>query len=259
MANFEIPASMYMSSPLKTVRGTSFIDHAHRQLQQFRVSALPVVDEDEQVIGVISRTDVLKVGRREANSRPDARLLAFPAKPIQEFMTPEPVTVPGDTPLSKVADLMVKRRIHRIFVEEGGKTVGLVTTRDLMRAIREKQIRHPLSQYMSSPLFTIRASEPVSMAAERLEKARVTGLVVVDDEWPVGIFTQVEALESRELPRETLMEEVMNPAILVLDEETPVYRAAAQASVMQARRVVTTRNGNAVGIVTGLDFAKIVS
>jgi len=97
------------------------------------------------------------------------------------------------------------------------------------------------------------------MAAERLEKARVTGLVVVDDEWPVGIFTQVEALESRELPRETLMEEVMNPAILVLDEETPVYRAAAQASVMQARRVVTTRNGNAVGIVTGLDFAKIVS
>jgi len=258
MANFEIPAREYMSSPLKTVRGSSFIDHAHRQLQQLRVSALPVVDDDDRVVGVISRTDVLKVGRREANTRPGARLLAFPAKPISEFMTPDPISVSADTPLSEVAALMQKHRVHRIFVDEDGETVGLVTTRDLMHAIREKQVRYPLSDYMSSPLFTIRATEPVSMATERLEKARITGLVVVDDEWPVGIFTQVEALESREHPRDTPVEEVMNPAILVLDEHTPVFRAAAQASVMQARRVVVTRDGGPEGIVTGLDFARIV-
>jgi CBS domain-containing protein len=97
------------------------------------------------------------------------------------------------------------------------------------------------------------------MAAERLEKARVTGLVVVDGDWPVGIFTQVEALESRELPRQTPVEEALNPAVLVLDEHTPVFRAAAQAAAMEARRVVVTSDGTPVGIVTGLDFAGIVA
>lgn len=258
MASFQVAAREYMSSPLKTVRASSFIDHAHRQLQQFRVSALPVVDEDDRVVGVISRTDVLQVGKREANSRPGAHLLAFPAKPISEFMTPDPISTPADTPLAEVANLMVKNRIHRVFLTDADGTVGLVTTRDLMRAIREQQLATPLGKYMSSPLFTIRASEPISLASERLGKAKVTGLVVVDGDWPVGIFTQLEALESRELPRDTPTEACMNPGILVLDEATPIYRAAAQASVMQARRIVVTRSGNAVGIVTGLDFAKIV-
>lgn len=259
MANFQVAAREYMSAPVKTLRGSSFIDHAHRQLQQLRISALPVVDEDGGVIGVISRTDVLKVGRREANSRPASSLLDFPAKPVRDFMTPDPETVPLDTPLSEVAALMVSQRVHRVFLGEEGRVEGIITTRDLMQAIREKQVRNPISEYMSSPLFTIRASEPVAMATERLEKARITGLVVVDKEWSVGVFTQVEALESRDLPRDTPVEEVMNPGILVLDEDTPVFRAAAQAAVMQARRVVVTVDGKPEGIVTGLDFARIVA
>lgn len=259
MANFQVPARDYMSSPLHTIRASSFIDHAHRQLQHFRVSALPVVDDDDQVVGVISRTDVLEVGRREAGSRPDSRLLAFPAKPVSEFMTPDPVRVGPDTPLAEVAGLMLKHRIHRVFVEENGACEGVVTTRDLMRAIREKRVNQPLSQYMSTPIFTIRASEPASLATQRLEKARITGLAVVDDEWPVGIFTQVEALAARELPRDTPTEEVMNPAILVLDADTPIHRAAAQAASMEVRRVIALDDDKPVGIVTGLDFARVVS
>lgn len=258
MANFHVPASDYMSSPLMTIRASSFIDHAHRQLQQLRVSALPVVDDEDRVVGVISRTDVLNVGRSEAGRRPDARLLAFPARPISDFMTPDPITVIPDTPLAEVGKIMLKERIHRVFVGEGDEALGVVTTRDLMRAIREKRVNHPLSRYMSSPIFTIRTQEPVSMATDRLEKAKVTGVVVVDGEWPVGVFTQVEALAARELPRDTAVEDVMNPAILVLDQDTPVYRAAAQAGAMEVRRVVAMEDGRPSGIVTGLDFARVV-
>lgn len=258
MANFQVPAREYMSSPLLTIRASSFIDYADRQLQHFRVSALPVVDAEERVVGVISRTDVLEVGRREAGSRPDSRLLAFPAKPVSEFMTPDPVSVAPDTPLSEVAKLMLSHRIHRVFVEEEGVARGVVTTRDLMRAIREKRVNQPLSRYMSSPIFTIRASEPVSLAAQRLENARVTGLVVVDEDWPVGVFTQVEALGARELPRDTATEDVMNPAILVLDADTPIHRAAAQGAAMDVRRVIVLEDDEPAGIVTGLDFARVV-
>ena len=258
MANFKVAVAEYMTSPLLSVRATSFIDHAHREMQKSQVSALPVMDEDDRLVGVISRTDVLKAGRREAGSSRDARLLAFPAKPVSEFMTPDPIVLDAEAPLADAAQLMLEHRIHRVFVEEGGEPVGIVTTRDLMRAIREKRVNEPLSAYMSSPLFTIRASEPVSLATERLEKARVTGLVVLDGEWPVGVFTQAEAMESRDVARDTAVEDVMNPAILVLDAQTPLHRAAAQAGTMDARRVVVIEGNRPAGIVTGLDFAKVV-
>ncbi|MEX2530727.1 MAG: CBS domain-containing protein [Gemmatimonadota bacterium] len=258
MANFQVPAAEYMTSPLISLRATSFIDYAHREMQKSQVSALPVVNEDDRLVGVISRTDVLKAGRREAGSSRDARLLAFPAKPVSDFMTPDPVVVEAETPLAEAARLMLEHRIHRVFVEEEGTAVGIVTTRDLMRAIGEKRVKEPLSTYMSSPLFTIRASEPVSLATERLEKARVTGLVVLDGEWPVGVFTQSEAMESRDVARDTAVEDVMNPAILVLDARTPLHRAAAQAGTMNARRVVVIDGNRPAGIVTGLDFARVV-
>lgn len=258
MANFQVAAAEYMTSPLISLKATSFIDHAHREMQKSQVSALPVVNEDERLIGVISRTDVLKAGRREAGSSRDARLLAFPAKPVSDFMTPDPVVVDAETPLAEAARLMLEHRIHRVFVREEGTAVGIVTTRDLMRAIGEKRVKEPISTYMSSPLFTIRASEPVSLATERLEKARVTGLVVLDGEWPVGVFTQSEAMESRDVARDTAVEDVMNPAILVLDARTPLHRAAAQAGAMNARRVVVIDGNRPAGIVTGLDFARVV-
>lgn len=50
-----------------------------------------------------------------------------------------------------------------------------------MRAVLKKRVSNPLSEYMSSPAFTVRASEPISLATERLKRARVSGLVVVDE------------------------------------------------------------------------------
>jgi predicted transcriptional regulator len=177
----------------------------------------------------------------------------------REAMTTEPAALQADAPLSDVAKLMLERRIHRILIEEDGETIGIVTSRDLMRAIREKKLNHPLSRYMSAPLFTVRATEPVSLATERLEKAGVTGLVVVDDEYPVGVFTQFEALDARDVRRETAVEEVMNVAILLLRSDMPIYRAAAQAAAMEVRRIVAMEYSKAVGIVTGFDFARVVA
>jgi len=175
-------------------------------------------------------------------------------------MTPSPSTVGLETPLSQAAETMVRDRVHRAFVDsDDGRTTGVVTTRDLMRAISEKRMSQPVSEFMSSPVFTIRASEPVSMATERLGKARVTGLVVVDDERPVGVFSQLEALSARDVARETAVEELMSPAILILSSRTPIHRAAAQAASMDARRIVVMDGDRVVGIVTGLDFARITA
>ena len=76
------------------------------------------------------------------------------------------------------------------------------------------------------------------------------------DGWPVGVFTQREALEARHQARKTPVDEVMNPAMLSLEADTPLHRAAAQAEALRVRRVIVVRNRQIEGILTGVDFAR---
>lgn len=259
MANFEVPARTYMSSPLASVHQGDSLDEVHRRLQESGFSALPVVDDAGKVVGVLSRSDLLRLGSRDSETDPRSPLLVFPERTAGDEMTPSPTAVSPDARLADAAEIMIGDRVHRVFIgAEGEETVGVVTTRDLMRAISDKKMSQPISEFMSSPVYTIRAEEPVSMATERLGNARVTGLVVVDEGWPVGIFSQFQALDARDVRRETAIEDVMSPAILILDARTPLHRAAAQAASMDVRRIVVTDQDETVGIVTGLDFARVI-
>jgi predicted transcriptional regulator len=154
---------------------------------------------------------------------------------------------------------MVESRFHRIFVVDSGELVGVLSTKDVMLAIRDKRVNYPISQWMSSPVFTVRHSEPISLATERLAKARVTGLVVVEGDLPVGLFTNREALEARDEPRDLPVEEAMSAAMLALPVDTPLHRAAAQAAELNVRRIVAMSGGKMEGILSGIDFARAAS
>lgn len=167
------------------------------------------------------------------------------------------VAVSSDCAVSEAAKRMVKDRIHRVFVIDGDKLAGILSTKDVMAAIKDKRDNTPLSEFMSTPVFSVRATEPISLATDRLAKAHVSGLVVVDeDEWPVGVFTQLEALTSKDVPAETPVDDVMNPAMLCLQVNTPLHRAAAQAAALRVRRVLCVEDRRVRGILTGIDFAR---
>jgi len=256
VSNFQMPVELYMSSPVHTVRPDDDLREAQRRLDGLSISSLAVVEGDDALVGVISRTDLIRVGRRQAGSRAKAALLTLPEMAVSRRMSKEVVKVGPKDSIAVAAKHMVKGRLHRVFVEESGKLVGVLSTKDVMLAIRDKRVKSPISEWMSSPVFTIRSEEPVSLAAERLEKARVTGLVVVEDDWPIGVFTQREALDARDRERNTPVEEVMSASLLALDVETQLHRAAAQAAATKVRRVIAVRGRRMQGILTGIDFAR---
>ena len=251
-----MPVQLYMTSPVHTVHPDDNLNHVQKRLDELRISSLAVVDENDKLLGVISRTDLIRVGRRQAGSHGKAALLTLPNKAVSRRMTDRVITVSPDDPISLAAKHIVESRLHRVYVEESEKLVGVLSTNDVMLAIRDKRVNKPISDWMSSPVFTVRAQEPVSLATERLEKARVQGLVVVDKGWPVGVFTQREALEARHHARKTPVDKVMNPAMLSLEADTPLHRAAAQAEALRVRRVIVTSNRQIEGILTGVDFAR---
>jgi len=247
--------NLHMSTPVISIAPEGSLDEAHRLMREHNISSVAVIEEEE-LLGVLTRTDLLRVGRREAGLLRDASLLTFPQRTVRELMTPDVLCVDEEATISGAARELIEHRVHRLFVKRGGVPVGVVSTRDIMVALRVSRVKAPISEFMSTPLFTVRAEEPVGMATDRLEKAHVHGVVVLEGEWPIGVFTQVEALMAKDEPRDTPVEEVMSPAMLCLPPDTMVHRAAAQAAATRARRVIAVENRTPTGILTGSDFAR---
>jgi len=259
---FTHSVSEYMTSNVESVRTDTMLPRVAIALAERRVSALAVTDDQGAIVGVISRTDLVRVGRSQAGSHRKASALVLPEKRVGDLMRESgraPIVISPTATLRSAAQTMCEHRVHRVFVVEAHKPVGVISTLDMMSAVVDAKIERPLREIMSTPLFSVNAQQPIGMAIERLEHARVTGLVVMDDAWPVGVFTQVEAMESRDLARDTRIDEVFDTSLLCLPATTKVYRAAAQARRLEVRRIIPCIDREAVGIVTGFDFAKLVA
>lgn len=258
MSNFAMSVELYMSSPVVRAHRGDTLRQIQEKLHHSRVSSLPVVDDEGAPIGVVSRTDLIRVGRLEAGRRPKSALLTLPEKRVDEVMTRTVSTVASDASVREAATQMVERRYHRVYVVDGKRLVGVLSTKDVMLALSGEKVNRPIHELMTKPVFTVRAEEPIALATERLERAKVSGVVVVENNWPIGVFTQAESLSAAALPRDTAVEDVMSPAMLCMPVDTALHRAAAQAAATSVRRVIVTDKRDMVGILTGIDFARAV-
>jgi CBS domain-containing protein len=154
---------------------------------------------------------------------------------------------------------LVEHRIHRLFVRDGDRLVGVISTKEIMSALLDARLAPPLGDYMSRPVESVDVRDSLMLGVERLREAAVTGLVVLEGELPVGLFTQREALASQGRPTSTAVEDVMTQAMLALPQATPLFRAAGFTLSTRARRVLAVDHHHIKGIVTGLDFARAVA
>ncbi len=101
------------------------------------VSGMPVVDEDEQLVGVVSRTDLL----RAPNDAEDTPVL-HPERmraTAEELMNPSPVVVSEGTTVPQAAAVMASARVHRVLVVSAeGTVVGILTPLDVVRWVARK-------------------------------------------------------------------------------------------------------------------------
>ncbi|MEU1571337.1 CBS domain-containing protein [Streptomyces collinus] len=126
--------------------GTPFKEVA-RRLAEHGISGLPVVDDDEKVLGVISETDVTA---RQAETRDPSeprRLLHRPrwtpgsrarrakaqARTAGQLMSRPAITVHSDATVVEAARVMARHRVERLpVVDDEERLVGIVTRRDLL-------------------------------------------------------------------------------------------------------------------------------
>jgi len=125
-----------MSKPPLTVSPSTSARIAAQLMRNRRVRHLPVVDGDGRVLGMITNRDLEHAAFLPALSGYlawDRRRLKAPR--VSDLMTWSAVTVSPDAPLTQAGILMFERRIGSLVVVEKDRLVGILTGRDLLRAL----------------------------------------------------------------------------------------------------------------------------
>ena len=256
------PVREYASRSLICVSLGTPLSQVHDLLLRHDISAVPVVGKAGSLMGILSTTDLLREARIDIATPGQLARITPPARTAGDLMRRDVITVDGDEPLRDAARKMMKHRIHRVVVTCRGAPVGVLSTRDALRAVFDNRIATPLEAVMSTPVMTIDEGATIRTAIEELDDANVRGLVVVDGTWPIGVFTHTEAIKARALPPmflETPVERVMSYETICLDVRTPLYRVAGHAIEMRVRRILAVHARELRGVVSGFDLVRVMT
>jgi len=137
-----------------TVRPDADVGDAIELLTKYDISALPVVDDNGRVVGVISEADLMhrdEIGTEKRHPRwLEAVMPAFilanefaksHGRRVDEIMSADVITASVDTSLAEIAMLLERHRIKRVPIVDEGKLVGIVSRSNLIQALASSRVQ----------------------------------------------------------------------------------------------------------------------
>lgn len=125
-----VKVHQYMTADLVCFTADTDLAKAIDQLLQHRISGAPVVDERKQLVGILSEGDCLK-GVLTGSYFEEA------AVRVGDVMCQTVDTVDVDADIVSVAERFVRTGRRRFPVIDGGKLVGQISRRDVLRAVKQ--------------------------------------------------------------------------------------------------------------------------
>lgn len=177
--------------------GASFKNIAQVMIER-GVTAMPVIDKEHHVIGVVSESDLLIKEEQERRPRRRSRAKAR-ARTAEELMTSPAITVSPETGVVRAARLLDRHRVKRLpVIDPAGRLVGIVSRRDLLRVFTrpDDDIRDEITEEIFEYLLrtnpgrvTVEVNDGIATLNGRLERrlvrpataATVDGVVDVVD------------------------------------------------------------------------------
>jgi len=133
-----------MTTDLVTAKENFTIRDAIKIFSNNEVSGLPILDQDNNLAGVISATDIIQNESSSAFfSIPYRKDIEFELIEDSKFfdhlvttiMSKTLFTIEPDDTIAKMAKIMYDNKIHRLLVTEYDKLIGIVTTFDLLKLV----------------------------------------------------------------------------------------------------------------------------
>lgn len=143
-----------MTKDVITVRPEEKVENAARMLIDNKISGIPVVDENNHVLGIITEKDLMIKASElkvpfyltlfdsiiflENPIRFNNDLKKYTASDVKEAMTEKVYSVEEDTSVTEVVAIMQKHRVNRVPVLRHGKLIGIISRNDVLKAMVER-------------------------------------------------------------------------------------------------------------------------
>ncbi len=138
-----------MTADVVTVDPDARVSEIAGLLLERRISAVPVVDAERHVIGIVSEGDLMRRPELKTEKRPGSwwlSLFAAPETSAEEYakshgvcagdvMTSTVVTVSEDTPLAEIANILEEKHVKRVPVTREERLVGIVSRANLLQGL----------------------------------------------------------------------------------------------------------------------------
>lgn len=120
-------ASDIMTRRVCTTRPETSVQEVAQLLSRQRISGAPVVDDHDQIIGIVTQADLISKVDREGLR-------------VADIMCRELIVVDEETPVGDIASLLTERKIKRVPVVRNGKILGIVSRADIVHAVAEGHV-----------------------------------------------------------------------------------------------------------------------
>lgn len=196
----QLPIAQVMTQPVITLRESDLIDlfTTINLLQQHRIRHVPIVDDQDCLIGLVTHESLRQLTR-------PVDLLRL--RLVQEVMTSSVLCASPDSSMLEIARLMTERRVSSVVITVPGgsadapfhRAVGLLTERDLVQ-FQALELNLPTTlarEVMSSPVFTITPTESLWTVQKVMEQQWIRRVIVAGEQGELlGIVTQTSLLQA---------------------------------------------------------------
>lgn len=138
-----------------SIRRTHGLKHALHIMVQHNISGCPVTDSKNNVIGIITKTDILNILdvhgkvhktrdmfsfvlsaiKSQEFDKLKSSLRSVLEKEVRHFMSTKPITINADDDLYEAAKTITKHNIDKLVVVKNKKLVGILTKGDMIKAL----------------------------------------------------------------------------------------------------------------------------
>jgi CBS domain-containing protein len=142
-----------MVSPVVTVKPSASVKEVAKLLLERRISAVPVVDDQGGVVGIVSEGDLLHRAEAGTERRRSWWLLGMTgevtipeeyvkahARKVADVMTTKVISATPETPLHELAELLEANSIKRVPIAKDGQLVGIVSRANIVQVVAADRV-----------------------------------------------------------------------------------------------------------------------
>ena len=140
-----------MTQEIVSVSPDLLVEKLAALLVENKISGAPVVDDEGDLIGVVTESDLIDQTKNvhiptvvsildsflflESPSKMDEEIQKMVGRKVEDICTKKPIVVQADTPLSDVATIMAEKNLHTLPVMEENRLVGVIGKTDIIRTL----------------------------------------------------------------------------------------------------------------------------